>query len=131
MLKMCHMMHAFIDSNFVVGNIQKTVIEDNITLNFHETVEMYGSIFSKGTFVLIDYSQVEKQFGEVLNIVKDNERIKFEIQMYEELYFHSKFNAYKVKIIEGDKRWIYFENLPNFAPLFKYVSDDGSLNIIC
>ena len=82
---------------------------------FYQQVEINGTIYRLGTFLVSDMRQSETEFGEIIKILKINNVIYFYTKIYEEVTFDYSYHAYNVHNKNVYKLCKY-EELPVIAP---------------
>lgn len=112
------MCKTFNDSNFCSKIIYGTV--SNIISNFNITnytdVTINGMKYKKDMFVVVDSSKSEKVFGQIVEILKENEMVFFKMIIFNELTFSEHYYAY---VVQSTKETVIkkFDDLPIIMPV--------------
>lgn len=114
-LAMCNMLHGFICG---AENIDQSSCQKK-GRNVLDKIEINNSIYCKGVVVVIDNCSIEKIFGQIQEIYKENDSIIFVMKKYEQLVFDDHLHAYILSAITPDVPLIkHFNELPKLPPCF-------------
>lgn len=120
-LKMCHMMQTYMCDTEIATVVQKKI--KNIT--YYTKIELNGSFYSKNTFVVIDNTDIEKIFGKITCIFKEDGIVKFEMDQYSELTFNEHIHAYEIDLNSRTRITKSYTDLPKLPPCFSSICDDN------
>ena len=108
-----------------LGSINKKIQRCSTNLKYYNNIEINGTQYNIGTYIVTSISDVEKTFGEIINIVSEEDKIYFVVDEYEELIFDDHFYAYEVyKKNEGAKT-INIEELLPLPPCLSLKLNDN------
>lgn len=82
---------------------------------FYKQIEINGTIYQLGTFLVTNMLESETEFGEIVEIVNVNNVIYFYMKMYVQVTFDYHYHAYTVNSRNLRKLFKY-EDLPVIAP---------------
>lgn len=105
----------------VLNSIPENAIENFL---FVKNVEIYGTLFSLKTTVLVEIGEEQNTFGKILKIFKSGNSIYFVVDLYEEIDFDDHYYAYSVKKTSKIKS-VEFKDLPNFPPCSMHETKDS------
>lgn len=77
----------------------------------YQKIEIFGTPYHVGSFIVLDVSQSEKEFGQILNIIKIDEKIIFETLPFEESFFDDHIHAYVVEK-KKEKKYCEYGDIP-------------------
>lgn len=131
MLKMCEMMYNLEtqpDVNFGSPDLADSeakrymsTTEKATEVEYYNNVEIFGTLYKIGMFVSTNISQSEKEFGEILKIIKVNNEVIFHLNIFNEITFDDHVHAYIVNSKPVSKQFISYNNLPLIAPCLSVV----------
>ena len=82
---------------------------------FYNQLELNGTIYRIGTYLVTDMLESEMKFGEIIKILKVNHVIYFHMKSYEQVTFDYHYHAYTINSMNLCKLYKY-EELPKIAP---------------
>ena len=123
-LQMC-----FTNMNYKIDVIEASLNTDNFyeidypsdhgfkssSKEFYNRLELNGTIYRLGTYLVTDMLESEIKFGEIVKILKVNNVISFHMQLYEQVTFDYHYHAYTTNSMNLCKLYKY-EELPKIAP---------------
>lgn len=123
-LNMCYMFNEMSDPR----KLKKGTIDDSHFdkyKKYSNYVEINGTIYKKGSVVVVDNEQIEKVFGEIVSLYSENEKIVFNLQIFHEISFNFDSHAYIVKKIRGKYVSKNFVELPKMFPCLMTKKSDN------
>lgn len=118
-LKMCNMLHGFtVETNS--DNVDYD--RQDMHRKFYKDIKINGSIYKKDLVVVVDNSDILKLFGEIIDIFEENNKVKFKINQYREVYFDDHVQAYVLDQNDSEEIIVNFNDLPNMPPCYSVKS---------
>lgn len=123
-LKMCQMMHSLqfekgikfgADNDSKVNKNYFTDEKCNNSCRYYKNVNIDGTVYDIGTFVVISMKESEIEFGNIIDIVEFENEIYFYMQVFEEVTFDFHYHAYIVSN-KNEYKLIKKKDLPNIMP---------------
>ena len=94
-----------------------TNIKNTDKCSFFKTVEINGNVLKIGTFIVTDVVSIEKEFGEIEDILNIDEEIYLYVNIFDEVTFDGHYHAY-VTTRSKKSKLVKFNDLPDLAPVF-------------
>lgn len=118
--KMFHMFQSFLfDSENHEEEPEKKIFKQTL-----KNVELRGSTYDIGMIVVVNNNEIEKIFGEIVEIHRQQNSVEFLLRLYEEVTFDNHVHAYILQDLKQDNIIRNFEDLPPFPPCFTIKKDD-------
>lgn len=114
-LNMCCMFNELSD----IGKHKEGTID---ALHFDEHkkylnyIEIDGTIYKKGSVIVIDNEKIEKVFGKIVSLYVENDNVIFNLQIFQEISFDFDVHAYIVEEVRGKFVSKNFTELPKLFP---------------
>ena len=105
--------HILLKSN---SECYRNTFHTFITFSF-KTVEINGNVLKIGTFIVTDVVSIEKEFGEIEDILNIDEEIYLYVNIFDEVTFDGHYHAY-VTTRSKKSKLVKFNDLPDLAPVF-------------
>lgn len=136
-LKMCQTVHNLESENNIIFFSPDSKVYDEAINYFKEYVnsieifnkiQVSGTTYKVGTFIVTNLQETEKQFGKILKVIKIENDIFFHLAIYEEVTFDEHVHSY---IVEQKKEAAFFKlsDLPIIAPCL-YIKKNNT-HFIC
>ena len=126
LLKMCQMIHsAEFETNIKFDsrdNSESIPRSDfcNIDIQgqeeFYKQVEINGTLYKIGTFLVLDMKESEVEFGTILKILRMKDNIFFIFKIFREITFDDHVHAFIVNQNSNETKLVNHNDLPNIAP---------------
>ena len=99
------------------SNCEAKTYFDTFTNNaeYYNQIEIWNILYKVGSFIIVNIEESEKQFGEIIKIIKVNNDIYFHINIFQEITFDEHYHAY---VVENSKKTEYLKlsELPLVCP---------------
>lgn len=122
-LNMCSLFNEIRDPRkYEEGTVDKSHFDEcKKYLNY---VEMHGTIYKKGSVVVVDNENIEKVFGKIVSLYAENDEITFNLQIFQEISINYNDHAFVVKKIKGKYESKKFKDLPKIFPCLMTEKDN-------
>ena len=132
LLRMCQLFNCIkLDNNTKLGPVDDTFFQSRnhfcnsgSNVKKHKFVEINGTLYKIGSYLVTDMQESEIEFGQILEIIHVNENIFFYFQTYKEITFSDHVHAYIVKRNKSVKKCLNYNDVPNTMPALSVKKND-------
>ena len=124
-LRFCKLIHSLEFENLVKVGVEdksenrRSYFNDekvDAACKYYKKVEICGTLYKVGTYLVTNMEESEKNFGETLDILIVNDEVYFYVNIYNEVTFDSHYHAYIVQNSNNCKL-LKHKDLPTICPL--------------
>ena len=131
MLKMCHTMNSLEQDNMFSFNSPTIYNDENLfylnsimNTEYYDKITICNVIYKTGFYIVTNISKYEKEFGEILTIIKIYNEVFFYVKIYIEKDFDEDCFAYSVGKKKAKNELFNYKDLPDVPPCLTVIKNN-------